>query len=115
MECVDLLVGPGAAQIAIKEDPWCCYMCEKGQKGVFGLLERHTDWPCRLQHFFANNHDQDFVSSTSVLAVCVKFTPKSKKNVTCAEYNSEMLTYKPLTNNAVLRKISVKKVFTKIT
>ncbi|CAB1335529.1 unnamed protein product [Coregonus sp. 'balchen'] len=49
-----------AAQIAIKEDPWCCYMCEKGQKGVFGLLERHTDWPCRLQHFFANNHDQDF-------------------------------------------------------
>ena len=29
--------------------------------------------------------------------------------VTCAEYNlSEMLTYKPLTNNAVLRKISVK-------
>ncbi|XP_036818500.1 DNA (cytosine-5)-methyltransferase 3A isoform X3 [Oncorhynchus mykiss] len=60
VECVDLLVGPGAAQIAIKEDPWCCYMCEKGQKGVFGLLERHTDWPCRLQHFFANNHDQDF-------------------------------------------------------
>ncbi|XP_064881890.1 DNA (cytosine-5)-methyltransferase 3A-like isoform X1 [Oncorhynchus nerka] len=60
VECVDLLVGPGSAQIAIKEDPWCCYMCEKGQKGVFGLLERHTDWPCRLQHFFANNHDQDF-------------------------------------------------------
>uniref|UniRef100_A0A673XRI5 DNA (cytosine-5-)-methyltransferase n=1 Tax=Salmo trutta TaxID=8032 RepID=A0A673XRI5_SALTR len=60
VECVDLLVGPGAAQIAIKEDPWCCYMCEKSQKGVFGLLERHTDWPCRLQHFFANNHDQDF-------------------------------------------------------
>ena len=27
--------------------------------------------------------------------------------VTCAEYNSEMLTYKPLTNNAVFRKISV--------
>uniref|UniRef100_A0A8C7VMJ6 DNA (cytosine-5-)-methyltransferase n=1 Tax=Oncorhynchus mykiss TaxID=8022 RepID=A0A8C7VMJ6_ONCMY len=60
VECVDLLVGPGAAQIAIKEDPWSCYMCEKGQKGVFGLLERRTDWPCRLQHFFANNHDQDF-------------------------------------------------------
>uniref|UniRef100_A0A8C7Q958 DNA (cytosine-5-)-methyltransferase n=1 Tax=Oncorhynchus mykiss TaxID=8022 RepID=A0A8C7Q958_ONCMY len=52
VECVDLLVGPGAAQIAIKEDPWSCYMCEKGQKGVFGLLERRTDWPCRLQHFF---------------------------------------------------------------
>uniref|UniRef100_A0A668AQW2 DNA (cytosine-5-)-methyltransferase n=1 Tax=Myripristis murdjan TaxID=586833 RepID=A0A668AQW2_9TELE len=58
VECVDLLVGPGAAHAAIKEDPWNCYMC--GQKGVFGLLERRTDWPCRLQRFFANNHDQDF-------------------------------------------------------
>ncbi|XP_062253203.1 DNA (cytosine-5)-methyltransferase 3A-like isoform X3 [Platichthys flesus] len=58
VECVDLLVGPGAAHAAIKEDPWNCYMC--GQKGVFGLLERRTDWPCRLQLFFANNHDQDF-------------------------------------------------------
>ncbi|XP_018559206.1 DNA (cytosine-5)-methyltransferase 3A isoform X3 [Lates calcarifer] len=58
VECVDLLVGPGAAHAAIKEDPWNCYMC--GQRGVFGLLERRTDWPSRLQHFFANNHDQDF-------------------------------------------------------
>ncbi|XP_018587604.1 DNA (cytosine-5)-methyltransferase 3A isoform X2 [Scleropages formosus] len=58
VECVDLLVGPGAAQAAIKEDPWNCYMC--GQQGVFGLLERRSDWPSRLQHFFANNHDQDF-------------------------------------------------------
>ncbi|XP_013767161.1 DNA (cytosine-5)-methyltransferase 3A isoform X2 [Pundamilia nyererei] len=58
VECVDLLVGQGAAHAAIKEDPWNCYMC--GQKGVFGLLERRSDWPSRLQHFFANNHDQDF-------------------------------------------------------
>ncbi|XP_052001133.1 DNA (cytosine-5)-methyltransferase 3A isoform X3 [Xyrauchen texanus] len=58
VECVDLLVGPGAAQTAIKEDPWNCYMC--GQKAQCGLLERRADWPCRLQHFFANNHDQDF-------------------------------------------------------
>ncbi|KAG7229228.1 hypothetical protein INR49_013020 [Caranx melampygus] len=58
VECVDLLVGQGAAHAAIKEDPWNCYMC--GQKGAFGLLERRTDWPSRLQHFFANNHDQDF-------------------------------------------------------
>ncbi|XP_059209881.1 DNA (cytosine-5)-methyltransferase 3A isoform X2 [Centropristis striata] len=58
VECVDLLVGQGAAHAAIKEDPWNCYMCS--QKGVFGLLGRRTDWPCRLQHFFANNHDQDF-------------------------------------------------------
>ncbi|XP_041828370.1 DNA (cytosine-5)-methyltransferase 3A isoform X5 [Melanotaenia boesemani] len=58
VECVDLLVGQGAAHAAIKEDPWNCYMCS--QKGGFGLLERRTDWPSRLQHFFANNHDQDF-------------------------------------------------------
>lgn len=62
VECVDLLVGQGAALAAIKEDPWNCYMC--GQKGVFGLLERRIDWPNRLQHFFANNHDQDFVSNS---------------------------------------------------
>lgn len=61
VECVDLLVGQGAAHAAIKEDPWNCYMCS--QKGVFGLLARRIDWPSRLQHFFANNHDQDFVSS----------------------------------------------------
>lgn len=61
MECVDLLVGPGAAQAAIKEDPWNCYMC--GHKGVYGLLRRREDWPSRLQMFFANNHDQEFVSA----------------------------------------------------
>ncbi|XP_068135989.1 DNA (cytosine-5)-methyltransferase 3A isoform X3 [Hyperolius riggenbachi] len=58
VECVDLLVGPGAAQAAIKEDPWNCYMC--GHKGVYGLLRRRDDWPSRLQLFFANNHDQEF-------------------------------------------------------
>ncbi|MEQ2197797.1 hypothetical protein XENOCAPTIV_003453 [Xenoophorus captivus] len=47
-----------AAHAAIKEDPWNCFMC--CPKGVFGLLERRTDWPSRLQLFFANNHDQDF-------------------------------------------------------
>lgn len=61
MECVDLLVGPGAAQAAIKEDPWNCYMC--GHKGTYGLLRRRDDWPSRLQMFFANNHDQEFVSA----------------------------------------------------
>uniref|UniRef100_A0A671Z304 DNA (cytosine-5-)-methyltransferase n=1 Tax=Sparus aurata TaxID=8175 RepID=A0A671Z304_SPAAU len=61
VECVDLLVGQGAAHAAIKEDPWNCYMCS--QKGGFGLLGRRSDWPSRLQLFFANNHDQDFVSN----------------------------------------------------
>lgn len=75
VECVDLLVGPGAAQAAIKEDPWNCYMC--GQKPQYGLLERRADWPNRLQHFFANNHDQDFVSNVGVV---LKFY---KKNGIC--------------------------------
>lgn len=65
VECVDLLVGPGAAQAAIKEDPWNCYMC--GHKGTYGLLRRREDWPSRLQMFFANNHDQEFVSVGSRL------------------------------------------------
>lgn len=65
VECVDLLVGPGAAQAAIKEDPWNCYMC--GHKGTYGLLRRREDWPSRLQMFFANNHDQEFVSAGSRL------------------------------------------------
>ncbi|KAM3861518.1 DNA (cytosine-5)-methyltransferase 3A-like [Diretmus argenteus] len=58
VECVDLLVGDGSAAAAIKEDPWNCYMC--GPRNTYGLLRRRDDWPCRLQHFFANNHEQDF-------------------------------------------------------
>ncbi|TSO15204.1 DNA (cytosine-5)-methyltransferase 3A [Bagarius yarrelli] len=58
VECVDLLVGTGSAQVAINEDPWNCYMCSN--KGVFGMLRRRDDWTSRLQLFFANNHDQDF-------------------------------------------------------
>uniref|UniRef100_A0A8B9RJY6 DNA (cytosine-5-)-methyltransferase n=1 Tax=Astyanax mexicanus TaxID=7994 RepID=A0A8B9RJY6_ASTMX len=73
VECVDLLVGTGSAQAAIREDPWNCYMC--GSKNVFGLLRRRDDWTSRLQLFFANNHDQDFVShpylSHCSRAVCV--------------------------------------------
>uniref|UniRef100_A0A3Q2YX77 DNA (cytosine-5-)-methyltransferase n=1 Tax=Hippocampus comes TaxID=109280 RepID=A0A3Q2YX77_HIPCM len=48
----------GSAAAAIKEDPWNCYMC--GPRNTYGLLRRRDDWPCRLQHFFANNHEQDF-------------------------------------------------------
>ncbi|XP_071777426.1 DNA (cytosine-5-)-methyltransferase 3 alpha a isoform X7 [Centroberyx gerrardi] len=58
VECVDLLVGAGSAATAIKEDPWNCYMC--GPRNTYGLLRRRDDWPCRLQHFFANNHEQEF-------------------------------------------------------
>lgn len=62
VECVDLLVGAGSAAAAINEDPWNCYMC--GPRSTYGLLRRREDWPCRLQHFFANNHEQEFVSQT---------------------------------------------------
>lgn len=62
VECVDLLVGAGSAVAAIKEDPWNCYMC--GPRSTYGLLRRRDDWPCRLQHFFANNHEQEFVSES---------------------------------------------------
>ncbi|XP_072299919.1 DNA (cytosine-5)-methyltransferase 3A-like isoform X5 [Eucyclogobius newberryi] len=58
VECVDLLVGAGSAAVAIQEDPWNCYMC--GPRSTYGMLRRRDDWPCRLQHFFANNHEQDF-------------------------------------------------------
>uniref|UniRef100_A0AAR2ILG1 DNA (cytosine-5-)-methyltransferase n=1 Tax=Pygocentrus nattereri TaxID=42514 RepID=A0AAR2ILG1_PYGNA len=58
VECVDLLVGTGSAQAAIREDPWNCYMCVS--RNVFGLLRRRDDWTSRLQLFFANNHDQEF-------------------------------------------------------
>uniref|UniRef100_A0A8C6WXD9 DNA (cytosine-5-)-methyltransferase n=1 Tax=Neogobius melanostomus TaxID=47308 RepID=A0A8C6WXD9_9GOBI len=58
VECVDLLVGAGSAAVAIQEDPWNCYMC--GPRNTYGLLRRRDDWPSRLQHFFANNHEQEF-------------------------------------------------------
>uniref|UniRef100_A0A672T600 DNA (cytosine-5-)-methyltransferase n=1 Tax=Sinocyclocheilus grahami TaxID=75366 RepID=A0A672T600_SINGR len=58
VECVDLLVGSGSAQVAIREDPWNCYMC--CSRNDSGLLKRRDDWTSRLQLFFANNHDQDF-------------------------------------------------------
>lgn len=74
VECVDLLVGPGAAQAAIKEDPWNCYMC--GHKGTYGLLRRREDWPSRLQMFFANNHDQEFVSAGPRVALLTPRLPK---------------------------------------
>uniref|UniRef100_A0A673FUN9 DNA (cytosine-5-)-methyltransferase n=1 Tax=Sinocyclocheilus rhinocerous TaxID=307959 RepID=A0A673FUN9_9TELE len=58
VECVDLLVGSGSAQVAIREDPWNCYMC--CSRNDSGLLKRRDDWTSRLQLFFANNHDQEF-------------------------------------------------------
>ncbi|XP_061899134.1 DNA (cytosine-5)-methyltransferase 3A isoform X1 [Entelurus aequoreus] len=70
VECINLLVGQGAAHAAINEDPWNCFMC--GQQGAYGLLLRRTDWPRRLQHFFANNHDQSFESPKLYAPVVVE-------------------------------------------
>ncbi|KAM8953322.1 DNA (cytosine-5)-methyltransferase 3A [Pelodytes ibericus] len=58
MECIDLLVGPDAAQTAIKEDPWMCYMCAHSR--THGLLRRRGDWPSRLQDVLSNPQDQEF-------------------------------------------------------
>ncbi|XP_053316522.1 DNA (cytosine-5)-methyltransferase 3A-like [Spea bombifrons] len=58
VECVELFVGPGAAQAAIKEDPWICYMCDR--RGSHGLLRRRDDWPSRLREILSNSHDQEF-------------------------------------------------------
>ncbi|XP_063775531.1 DNA (cytosine-5)-methyltransferase 3A-like isoform X2 [Pseudophryne corroboree] len=58
VECVDLLVGPGAAKSAIQEDPWNCVMCD--QNGVRGLLQRRDNWPTHLQALLSNHHDLDY-------------------------------------------------------
>lgn len=39
-------------------------MC--GPRSIYGLLRRRDDWPSRLQHFFANNHEQEFVSILTI-------------------------------------------------
>lgn len=78
VECVDLLVGAGSAAAAIKEDPWNCYMC--GPRSTYGLLRRRDDWPSRLQHFFANNHEQEFVSTGVSLDFSQSFHRAAKRN-----------------------------------
>uniref|UniRef100_UPI00358F6A83 DNA (cytosine-5)-methyltransferase 3A-like isoform X2 n=1 Tax=Myxine glutinosa TaxID=7769 RepID=UPI00358F6A83 len=58
VECLDLLVGPGTAKIAIEEEPWNCYMCRPGNS--FGLLQRREDWAHCLQQLFANSNSQEY-------------------------------------------------------
>ncbi|CAH2245411.1 DNA (cytosine-5)-methyltransferase 3A isoform X1 [Pelobates cultripes] len=58
VECVDLFVGPGTAEAAIKGNPWICYLCRP--KITHGLLRRRRDWPSRLQGILSNKHDQEF-------------------------------------------------------
>uniref|UniRef100_UPI00359028D2 DNA (cytosine-5)-methyltransferase 3A-like isoform X3 n=1 Tax=Myxine glutinosa TaxID=7769 RepID=UPI00359028D2 len=58
VECVDILVSPGAVKSAIAEEPWGCYMCRP--KSSHGLLRRRDDWASKLQHLFSNTQSQQY-------------------------------------------------------
>ncbi|XP_075056567.1 DNA (cytosine-5)-methyltransferase 3A-like [Mixophyes fleayi] len=75
VECVDLLVGSGAAQTAIQEDPWKCFMCERS--GVHGLLQRREDWTTHLQSLLSNNHDLEYDPP----ALCTPIPPERRKPI----------------------------------
>lgn len=52
-------------------------MC--GPRSTYGLLRRRDDWPSRLQHFFANNHEQEFVSILVTLGIPQSFTVEMQR------------------------------------
>uniref|UniRef100_A0A8C4WSS6 DNA (cytosine-5-)-methyltransferase n=1 Tax=Eptatretus burgeri TaxID=7764 RepID=A0A8C4WSS6_EPTBU len=58
VECVEILVSPGAVKSAIAEEPWGCYMCRP--KSSHGLLRRRDDWASKLQHLFSNTQSQQY-------------------------------------------------------
>ncbi|XP_066526652.1 DNA (cytosine-5)-methyltransferase 3B [Hoplias malabaricus] len=58
VDCLDLLVGPGASNSARDLDPWLCYMCQPLQQ--YGVLKRRHDWSLKLQEFFVNDNGQEF-------------------------------------------------------
>lgn len=58
MDCLDILVDPGASNNARYLDPWRCYMCQPMQQ--YGVLKRRHDWSLKLQEFFANDNGQEF-------------------------------------------------------
>lgn len=60
MDCLDILVDPGASNNARYLDPWRCYMCQPLLQ--YGVLKRRHDWSLKLQEFFANDNGQEFVS-----------------------------------------------------
>ncbi|XP_060794035.1 DNA (cytosine-5)-methyltransferase 3B isoform X2 [Neoarius graeffei] len=60
VDCLDLLVGPGASNSARDLDPWLCYMCQPLQQ--YGVLKRRHDWSLKLQEFFVNDNGQEFES-----------------------------------------------------
>ncbi|XP_038165273.1 DNA (cytosine-5)-methyltransferase 3B isoform X2 [Cyprinodon tularosa] len=58
VDCLDILVDPGASNSARYQDPWCCYMCQPLLQ--YGVLKRRHDWSLKLQEFFANDNGQEF-------------------------------------------------------
>uniref|UniRef100_A0A3Q4GWT7 DNA (cytosine-5-)-methyltransferase n=1 Tax=Neolamprologus brichardi TaxID=32507 RepID=A0A3Q4GWT7_NEOBR len=57
VDCLDILVDPGASDQARYLDPWRCYMCQPLLR--YGVLKRRHDWSLKLQEFFANDNGQD--------------------------------------------------------
>lgn len=60
VDCLNALVGRGAAEAARKEEPWSCYMCQPQKR--YGLLLRRHDWATRLKEFFTSEKGQEYVS-----------------------------------------------------
>uniref|UniRef100_A0A3B3XF91 DNA (cytosine-5-)-methyltransferase n=1 Tax=Poecilia mexicana TaxID=48701 RepID=A0A3B3XF91_9TELE len=58
VDCLDILVDPGASNNARYQDPWRCYMCQPLLQ--YGVLKRRHDWSLKLQEFFANDKGQEF-------------------------------------------------------
>ncbi|KAK7128672.1 hypothetical protein R3I94_017038 [Phoxinus phoxinus] len=67
VDCLDILVGAGAANSARDLDPWRCYMCQPLQQ--YGVLKKRHDWSLKLQEFFVNDNGQEFESPKSYPAV----------------------------------------------
>uniref|UniRef100_A0A8C1UAG4 DNA (cytosine-5-)-methyltransferase n=1 Tax=Cyprinus carpio TaxID=7962 RepID=A0A8C1UAG4_CYPCA len=57
VDCLDILVGAGAANSARDLDPWRCYMCQPLQQ--YGVLKKRHDWSLKLQEFFVNDNGQE--------------------------------------------------------
>ncbi|XP_078275290.1 DNA (cytosine-5)-methyltransferase 3B [Rhinoraja longicauda] len=58
VDCIDILVGPGASEEAKVQDPWRCYMCLPHEN--YGVLRRRGDWTMKLQEFFASDNGQEY-------------------------------------------------------
>uniref|UniRef100_A0AAQ4QQ26 DNA (cytosine-5-)-methyltransferase n=1 Tax=Gasterosteus aculeatus aculeatus TaxID=481459 RepID=A0AAQ4QQ26_GASAC len=58
VDCLDILVDPGASNNARYLDPWRCYMCQPTLQ--YGALKRRHDWSIKLQIFFTSDNGQEF-------------------------------------------------------